>query len=232
MAKNVALILAAGSGTRMQGSTADKILAPIAGEPVVCYSVRAFISSGVCDQITIVYKDSQQRKNLEAAIAAIDFDYTWVQGGKERQDSVFNALLSQPDDCEYIFIHDCARPLISTKAIQDLYTSVKMHSASVLARPVSDTIKRVTSTKLDTPNELEDLDRSRLWAMETPQAFSYTKICEAYEQVIADKVSVTDDCAAASYVNIKCCIVTSDEPNPKITTASDLDYITWLVEQR
>ena len=73
MAKNVALILAAGSGTRMQESTADKILAPIAGEPVVCYSVRAFISSGVCNQITIVYKDAQQRKNLEAAIAAIDF---------------------------------------------------------------------------------------------------------------------------------------------------------------
>jgi len=231
MAKNVAILLAAGSGSRMQESTTDKILVPIAGEPVVCYSVRAFISSGVCDQITIVYKDPQQRKNLEAAIAAIDFDYTWVQGGKERQDSVFNALLSQPDDCEYIFIHDCARPLISAKAIQDLYGKVLIHSASILAHPVSDTIKRVTSSKLDTPNEIEDLDRSRLWAMETPQAFSYTRICEAYRKVIADKVSVTDDCAAATYVNLDCSIVTSEQPNPKITTAADLGYITWLVEQ-
>ena len=65
MAKNVALLLAAGSGSRMQESTADKILTPIAGVPVVCYSVRAFINSGVCNQITIVYKDSQQRENIE-----------------------------------------------------------------------------------------------------------------------------------------------------------------------
>ena len=232
MAKNIALLLAAGSSSRMQESTADKILAPIAGVPVVCYSVRAFITSGVCDQITIVYKDSQQRKNIEAAIAPIDFDYTWVQGGKERQDSVHNALQSLSKDCDFVFIHDCARPLISAKAIQDLNASVKMHSASVLAHRVSDTIKRVPSAKLDTPNEIEDLDRSHLWAMETPQVFSYTKISEAYSKVIADKVSVTDDSAAASYVNIDCSIVKSDEPNPKITTAADLDYITWLMEQR
>ena len=232
MAKNVALLLAAGSGSRMQESTADKILTPIAGEPVICYSVRAFISSGVCNQITIVYKDAQQRKNLEAAIASMDFNYSWVQGGKERQDSVHNALQSLSEDCDFVFIHDCARPLVCPKSIQKLYTSVKMHSACVLAHRVSDTIKRVPSAKLDKPNEIEDLDRSRLWAMETPQVFSYTKISEAYSKVIADKVSVTDDCTAASYVNINCCIVKNDEPNPKITTAADLDYITWLMEQR
>ena len=232
MAKNIALLLAAGSGSRMQESTADKILAPIAGEPVVCYSVRTFISSGVCDQITIVYKDSQQRKNLEAAIASIDFDYTWVQGGKERQYSVHNALQSLSKDCDFVFIHDCARPLVCRKSIQELYTSVKVHSACALAHRVSDTIKRVTSAKLDVPCEIQDLDRSSLWAMETPQAFSYTKICEAYSKVIADKVSVTDDCAAASYVNLDCSLVISDEPNPKITTAADLDYVTWLIEQR
>ena len=232
MTKNVALLLAAGSGSRMQESTADKILTPIAGEPVVCYSVRAFINSGVCNQITIVYKDSQQRINIEAAIASIDFNYSWVQGGKERQDSVHNALQSLSKDCDFVFIHDCARPLVCTKSIQKLYTSVKMHSACVLAHRVSDTIKRVPSAKLDIPCEIEDLDRSGLWAMETPQAFSYKKICKAYERVIADRVSVTDDCAAASYVNIDCSIVTSDEPNPKITTNADLDYINWLMEQR
>ncbi|HBO58083.1 MAG TPA: 2-C-methyl-D-erythritol 4-phosphate cytidylyltransferase [Opitutae bacterium] len=232
MAKNVALLLAAGSGSRMQESTADKILVPIAGEPVVCYSVRAFISSGVCDQITIVYKDPQQRKNIEAAIASIDFDYTWVQGGKERQDSVHNALQSLSKDCDFVFIHDCARPLVCPKSIQKLYTSVKIHSACVLAHRVSDTIKRVTSVKLDVPCKIEDLDRSSLWAMQTPQAFSYTKICEAYRKVIADKISVTDDCAAASYANLDSNIVTSAQPNPKITTAADLDYITWLIEER
>ncbi|MEC9227293.1 MAG: 2-C-methyl-D-erythritol 4-phosphate cytidylyltransferase, partial [Verrucomicrobiota bacterium] len=106
MAKNVALLLAAGSGSRMQESTADKILTPIAGEPVIGYSVRAFISSGVCNQITIVYKDAQQRKNLEAAIASMDFNYSWVQGGKKRQDSVHNALQSLSKDCDFVFIHD------------------------------------------------------------------------------------------------------------------------------
>jgi 2-C-methyl-D-erythritol 4-phosphate cytidylyltransferase len=232
MATNSALLLAAGSGSRMLGSVADKVLAPLAGEPAICHSVRAFIESGICDQLTLVYRDEAQRHQLQDALASIQFNYTWTLGGAERQESVYNGLLAQSADCNYIFIHDCARPLVSVESLRALYESVKEHSAAVLAHPVKDTIKRVAANHRMAPCELEDLDRARLWAMETPQAFAYNKILEAYKAVAAQQLQVTDDAAAAACIGLNCSIVANPQPNPKITTAADLSYINWLMEQR
>ncbi|MEM7789808.1 MAG: 2-C-methyl-D-erythritol 4-phosphate cytidylyltransferase, partial [Verrucomicrobiota bacterium] len=183
---NTAILLAAGSGSRMQGTVEDKILTRLAGLPLINHSISAFVKSGVINQFTIVYRDIEQRKALEAIVIQIelkDIPVKWIHGGSERQNSVYNALITQPENCEYVFIHDGARPLITATAIQDLHRAVLNGGAASLAHPVADTVKRIADPKQLFQTELEDLDRDRLWAMETPQAFAFNKILSAYENV-------------------------------------------------
>ncbi|MEM1223068.1 MAG: 2-C-methyl-D-erythritol 4-phosphate cytidylyltransferase, partial [Verrucomicrobiota bacterium] len=121
MRNNTAILLAAGSGSRMQGTVEDKILTPLAGLPLIGHSFNAFLKSGTTDQFTIVYRDALQKSALETIVTQIELKNTpvhWVQGGSERQDSVYKALIAQSESCEYVFIHDGARPLITIRALQ------------------------------------------------------------------------------------------------------------------
>lgn len=229
------ILLAAGSGHRMAGEVADKILVPLHGLPALCYSLRAFQEAALIDTYTIVYRDDAQKKALLEAVlqTSIRLDkILWVQGGQERSHSVENALAAQPPDCEYVFIHDAARPLVSNKSIQALDKAVRRDHAAVLAHPVTDTIKRIPQADQLISTELEDLQRDRLWAMETPQAFHYTKIRQAYQHVRANHLKITDDTAAAATIGLKTTIVPNAQPNPKLTTPHDLAYIEHILNKR
>ena len=229
-----AILLAAGSGSRMQGAVADKTLAQLNGLPVLCHSVRAFLASGCIDRLTIVYRDDAQKAELTAALSQIDLagaPLDWALGGDERQDSVYNALRIQPASCTHVFIHDSARPLVSAESIQALHTAVLRDRAAVLAHPVADTIKRITTAGQLEQTELEDLDRSRLWAMETPQAFALPDILKAYQHVHDSSLHITDDTAAAATIGLHTTLVPNNAPNIKITTPQDLSYAAWLLQQ-
>jgi 2-C-methyl-D-erythritol 4-phosphate cytidylyltransferase len=228
------LLLAAGSGSRMQGTVADKTLAQLNGLPVLCHSVRAFLASGCIDRFTIVYRDDAQKAELETALNQIDLQDTpldWALGGSVRQDSVYNALRIQPQSCTHVFIHDSARPLVSAESIQALHTTVLRDRAAVLAHPVADTIKRIPTAGQLEQTELEDLDRSRLWAMETPQAFALPDILKAYQHVHDSGLHITDDTAAAATIGLRTTLVPNAAPNIKITTPQDLSYAAWLLQQ-
>ncbi len=231
---NCALLLAAGSGARMQGSVGDKILAPLHGRPVFSHVLRAFAGSKALTIIAIVYRDSDQRERLAATLneSSIPQEVIWVQGGEERQQSVHKGLQALPSDASHTLIHDCARPLVSTTRIDQLIATVRADGAACLAHPVSDTIKRIASAGEIERTTLEDLDRDRLWAMETPQAFWHRDILQAYQYVHAHGLQVSDDCAAAACLRIQTTLIHNREPNPKITTAADLDYINWLLSSR
>lgn len=218
----------------MQGTVTDKTLAPLNGLPVLCHSIRAFLASGCIDRFTIVYRDAAQKAELEDALRQIDLQGTpldWALGGDERQDSVYNALRIQPEFCTHVFIHDSARPLVSTDSIQALHTAVLRDHAAVLAHPVTDTIKRIPTAEQLTQTELEDLGRSRLWAMETPQAFALPDILKAYQHVHDFGLRITDDTAAAATIGRNTTIVPNHAPNLKITTPEDLSYAAWLLQQ-
>ena len=218
----------------MQGTVTDKTLAPLNGLPVLCHSIRAFLASGCIDRFTIVYRDAAQKAELEDALRQIDLQGTpldWALGGDERQDSVYNALRIQPEFCTHVFIHDSARPLVSTDSIQALHTAVLRDHAAVLAHPVTDTIKRIPTAEQLTQTELEDLGRSRLWAMETPQAFALPDILKAYQHVHDFALRITDDTAAAATIGLNTTIVPNHAPNLKITTPEDLSYAAWLLQQ-
>lgn len=217
----------------MQGQVEDKILAPINGQPALVYSLKAFDRSCVINSYLIVYRDEIQKKAIEAIIAAHDFGHLEIQvvlGGAERQLSVMKALNAINENCDYVFIHDCARPCITTKAIKDVYSAVQEDQAASLAHPVVDTIKRTEAADELHKLSLEDLDRSRVWAMETPQAFAFKNILKAYQNVIKKKLTITDDTAALATIDLKTTLVPNKRPNPKLTTPSDLSYIEHLLK--
>jgi 2-C-methyl-D-erythritol 4-phosphate cytidylyltransferase len=221
MSRTAAILLAAGSGRRMQDAVPDKVLAPLAGRPVFAHSVAAFMTSGVADFYVIVYRDQPQMLRLSAYSPTPSVH---VRGGRERQDSVANALAALPADIEHVFIHDCARPLVRPEQLVGLHKIVRREGAVVLAHRVTDTIKvHSDSARLST------LDRSRLWAMETPQVFERGLIAKAYARVRAKGLRVTDDAAAVELLHHPVALLENPHPNPKLTTPADLPYLEFLL---
>ena len=239
MSRVAAILLAAGRGARMQDAVSDKILAPLAGRPVFAYSAAAFQASGVADFYAIVYRDTLQ---LHALMAYAPTPATFVHGGQERQDSVARALDALPGDIDYVFIHDCARPLVRAEQLIALHKIVRRENAAVLAHRVTDTIKeRLTpsSSKGRTAAQLRTLDgsrlrtfdRSRLWAMETPQGFSRELITRAYARVAAKKLRITDDAQAVELLGQPVALLENPHPNPKLTMPADLAYFEFLLSK-
>ncbi|HRJ48558.1 MAG TPA: 2-C-methyl-D-erythritol 4-phosphate cytidylyltransferase [Opitutaceae bacterium] len=220
MPRTAAILLAAGSGRRMQGAVADKVLAPLAGRPVFAHAAAAFITSGIADFYVVVYRDQRQMMNLSAYAPTPS---VLVRGGRERQDSVMHALAALPGDITHVFIHDCARPLIRPEQLVALHKIVRREHAVVLARRVTDTIKEHRGE-----GRLRTLERTRLWAMETPQVFDRDLITRAYAQVVARKLRVTDDAAAVELLRHPVALLENPHPNPKLTTPADLAYLEFL----
>ena len=221
MSRTAAILLAAGSGRRMDGVVPDKILAPLGGKPVFAHSASSFFRSGVVDTFIVTYRDQPQMVELSAYVPTPTL---FVPGGKERQDSVTAALAELPDDVRYVFIHDCARPLVSPEQLVALHKIVRREDAVVLAHRVTDTIKQHRGK-----GRLRTLNREKLWAMETPQVFSRKLICRAYARVAERKLTITDDAAAVELLKHPIALLENPYPNPKLTTPADLAYLEFLL---
>ncbi len=149
-----------------------------------------------------------------------------VHGGRERQDSVAAALAALPADIEHVFIHDCARPLVRPEQLVALHKIVRREHAVVLAHRVTDTIKEHRDDA-----RLRTLDRSRLWAMETPQVFSRELVVRAYARVAAKGLAITDDAQAVELLGHPIALLENTSPNPKLTTPADLPYLEFLLSR-
>ncbi len=221
MPRTAAILLAAGSGSRMQGAVADKVLAPLGGRPVFSYSAAAFMRSGVADLCVVVYRDQRQMLALSACAPTPSL---LVRGGRERQDSVMQALAALPPDIGHVFIHDCARPLVRPEQLVALHKIVRVEHAVVLAHRVTDTIKEHRDG-----GRLRTLPRARLWAMETPQVFSRDLITRAYARVVARRLAITDDAQAVEQLGHPIALLENPHPNPKLTSPADLPYLEFLL---
>jgi 2-C-methyl-D-erythritol 4-phosphate cytidylyltransferase len=231
MSRVAAILLAAGRGARMQDTVSDKILASLAGRPVFAYSAAAFQASGVADFYAIVYRDTPQ---LRALMAYAPTPAIFVHGGQERQDSVAHALDALPDDIDYVFIHDCARPLVRAEQLVDLHKIVRRENAVVLAHRVTDTIKELLAqipSQGHAASRLRTIDRARLWAMETPQVFSRELITRAYARIAAKKLPITDDVQAVELLGQPIALLENPHPNPKLTTPADFAYLEFLLSK-
>jgi 2-C-methyl-D-erythritol 4-phosphate cytidylyltransferase len=229
MSRTAVILLAAGSGKRMQGAVPDKVLAPLGGRPVFAHSAAAFITSGIADFYAVVYRDQRQMMELSCYTPTPS---VLVHGGRQRQDSVMNALAALPGDIAHVFIHDCARPLVRPEQLVALHKIVRRENAVVLAHRVTDTIKEhlmPRSSKSGDDARLRTLDRSRLWAMETPQVFARELIARAYARVQERGLHVTDDAAAVELLDHPIALLENPHPNPKLTTPADWEYLEFLL---
>lgn len=235
MHDDVAILLAGGRGARMDGAVADKILARIGGRPVFVHSLRAFLAADVVRRFVVVYRDAAQRDQLESLVRAgrVRPTIVWTAGGRERQNSVARGLraAARGGEPEHVFIHDCARPLVRPEALGKLADAVRRDGAACLAHRVTDTIKRAASRANSSRRlRLTTVDRNVLWAMETPQAFRWKLITDAYAVVAKRRLRITDDASALELAGRgRVTLVESPAPNPKITQAADLRIVAALL---
>lgn len=228
-----AILLAAGSGKRMQGVHADKVLAPLAGEPVLQWSARAFVESELIDGFVVTVRDTNQEMAVTRVLESSGLDLgvvRFVQGGAERCHSVVGALEELPAHVRHVMIHDGARPLVTPSAIRALHEQMLESGAAVLAHPVTDSLKR---THPDGPPEAyANVDRTGLWAMETPQAFARELVLDAYRTALAEGETPTDDAAPLIEQGYPVPLVANDSPNPKLTVPGDFAWAEFLLSRR
>jgi 2-C-methyl-D-erythritol 4-phosphate cytidylyltransferase len=223
---NVAILVAAGRGARMG---ADKLFLNVAGKPVVAHTWARFDEATSIDQIIVVV-----RAGMEKKFAAIAKEFKFkkkfeiVTGGAERQDSVWAGLEAVPPRSAIVAIHDAARPCVNNDLITATVKYAEETGAAVAAHPVTDTIKESADGRLIQKN----LDRSQLWAMETPQTFRLDVIRRAIAAARAKKMKFTDDTASCELIGQPVRLVSSIAPNPKVTVPGDLPIIEALLASR
>lgn len=220
-----AIIVAAGKGTRM-GPNVDKLFLELNGLPVVAHTWRRFEHAKCIDEIVLVVRDGMQDAFAELAKSQnFRKKFQLVAGGQERQDSVWNGLASLSPETEVVAIQDAARPCTSERLISATVEAARETGAAVAAQPVTDTIKESADGKFIQ----RTVDRSRLWAVQTPQTFRVEIIRRALAEVRTRGLAVTDDTAACELIGQPVKLVHLNEPNPKVTRPEDLGYVESLL---
>jgi 2-C-methyl-D-erythritol 4-phosphate cytidylyltransferase len=217
-----AIIVAAGESRRMNG--VDKILTPLAGKPVLEWSIEAFQKNARIDRIILV----NSQKNL-ASVRCLVVDKKWTKvaevclGGERRQDSVA-AGLKLLEQCDWVVIHDGARPLLTQDLIERGLAAAQETGAAVAAVPVTDTIKLAGDDQF----VIETPPRSNLWSVQTPQVFRFDLLQTAYHQARGD---VTDDSSLVEKAGGKVKLYLGSYANIKITTPHDLAVAELLIKE-
>ncbi|MEB3332511.1 MAG: 2-C-methyl-D-erythritol 4-phosphate cytidylyltransferase [Synechococcaceae cyanobacterium] len=220
------LIAAAGSGRRM-GARGNKLLLPLAGRPVLHWTLQAALDCGAIHWIGVVGQplDEAPIRALVDALLAGRSDpapVCWIRGGETRQESVSCGLSALPAEAEAVLIHDGARALVEPalleRCVRALEQAVLEGAGMVAAAPVSDTIKQVDERGLITATP----DRSGLWAAQTPQGFGVAQLRQAHERAAREGWSVTDDAALYERLGLPVRVLEAPSSNIKLTTPFDL----------
>jgi len=208
------------------GTKVDKLFLELDGCPIIAHTWRRFEEAASIDEIVMVVREGMQPAFAEVA-RKFNFrkKFNLVAGGKERQDSVWNGLTALSTGTEIVAIQDAARPCTSQTLIAATIEAARQTGAAVAAQPVSDTIKESADGEIVT----RTLDRSRLWAVQTPQTFRVEIIRDALAEVRRRKLLVTDDTAACELIGQPVKLVVSTDPNPKITRPEDLPIVGVLL---
>ncbi len=206
-----AILVAAGSSQRMGF---DKLAAPLAGMPVLRKTLEAFLAAETISEVVVVCPP--ERWDL------LGGEFTKpvrrVDGGATRQDSVMAGLAALSLESALVAVHDGARPLVSPEDIDRCVMAADRDRAAALARRVTETLKRSDTLDYST----EGVPRDHLWFMETPQVFEIPLLVDAYTDIEARGLTVTDEVSVLEAVGVRVKFVESTRPNIKITTPADL----------
>ena len=219
-----AIVLAAGRSTRMGGGP-NKQFIELSGQPLIWYSLTAFEQCPAVAEIVIVsrpdYIDAaRQLAGQFKKVSAI------VEGGVERQNSVWNGLEKVTGTT--VAVHDGARPLVTPALIEATIASAQQHGTGIAATKVVDTIKEATADKTVT----RTVDRTKLWAVQTPQTVRTDLLRQAYGKVLGQGIIVTDEAAAVELLGHSVHLVETPFLNLKVTTPDNLPVVEALLRAR
>lgn len=221
------IILAAGVGKRMASTTSKQYL-KLKDNFLLSYTLKNLKLALPEARLVLVYKKEDEALLLKSIVEAglNKDDIVFALGGKERQDSVYEGLKALPEEVDKVFIHDGARPFVSSELVERLLSDYDRKKAVIPALPVKDTIKTVTDTKLVE----KTLERAKLFLVQTPQLFDKSLILACHEKAKKEGFLGTDDASLLEHYGHEVAMVLGDEKNQKITVKEDLSWAEWRLE--
>ncbi len=229
MIKKAVIIPAAGSGVRL-GADIPKPFIELAGIPILQRTLMPFLQMVGMRQIIISTSGDWVESCIKISenLNADHLEIKVVEGGKERQDSIKNALENVRDDIELVAVHDAVRPFVTPDQISECFKVAEKFDGAVLGVPAKDTIKKIDTEGLvsETPN------RSFLWQAQTPQVFKKTILQKAYESAVLEGFIGTDDASLVERINGRIKMVEGSRENLKITYPVDLRIAELIVGEK
>lgn len=213
----LAVIPAAGMGLRMGGTTPKQFLS-LEGVPIFVHTLRKFATSDAIDDIFLALRAEE----MERAQKDIDREHftkpvRLVAGGPTRQETVARALSQAPPTTEVVVVHDAVRPFVELDMIQRIVASARQEGAAIFGIPSVDTVKQVERQLI-----LGTIPRERIVLAQTPQAFRYDMIREAFARAAADDFNGSDESSLVERLGVNVRILMGSDRNIKITKPSDL----------
>ncbi len=225
----VAIVPGAGKGKRMGNNGENKLFINIKGKPILYYTLLKLENCNLIDEIYLVLdKESLKKRQREIQNFNLKKLKKIIPGGKTRGESVYNGLKELKVDAEIVVVHDGARPFISQEKIEEVIKSAQNSDASILAIPLSDTLKEVSP---DGYIE-KTLPREKYVRVQTPQAFKTSILMEAYKKIgKAMEFKNTDEAYLVEKMGYKVKVVWGEYKNIKITTPFDLKLAKLIIEE-
>jgi 2-C-methyl-D-erythritol 4-phosphate cytidylyltransferase len=230
--KVAAIVAAAGLGVRMHQDT-PKTYLQLAGKPILIHTLEVFERVSEVHEVLVVVHPEDLEFCQEEVIDPYPLKKVLrlVPGGKERQDSVYNALKvlwKKEDELDVVLVHDGVRPLVSPAQVRQVVTAARRYGGAILGIPCQDTLKRVNSRK----EIIATVDRRELWQVQTPQAFRAALLWRAYQQAMDRSFYATDEAALVEAMGDTVVVVPSSPLNLKITTPDDLKMAEAILSLR
>ncbi len=222
----LAIIPAAGSGTRMGSGTPKQFLA-LEGVPIFVHTLRKFIASDAVDDILLALRPEEMTR-AQAEIDREKFPSPphITPGGSTRQETVGLALKQAPPGTEIVIVHDAVRPFVEPEMIRRIVDAARNNGAAIFAVPTVDTVKQVEHQMI-----MGTIPRERIALAQTPQAFRYDLICEAFERSRSEGYHGTDESSLIEHLGGKVAVLMGSDRNIKITKPSDLPLARLYIAQ-
>jgi len=213
-----AVVPAGGLGTRM-GGTVPKQFLNLNGKPILYYTLKALQESGLISELILVVPKKEYGNACDQWLGKPEIVAKVVVGGAKRQDSVYNGFCEVSRESEIVLVHDGVRPFLSHKMIRETINAAREYGAAITAIPVHDTIKRVDASGLVS----QTVERENLWRVQTPQAFQYKILNEAFKKANSEKFYGTDEGTLIEHLGAPVKVIEGSEKNIKITQPEDLE---------
>ena len=227
MPKTVAIVPAAGAGVRMGGDCAKQYL-HLEGRPILAVTLEALQKCSMLDAIVLVVPPEDVRYCQKEIVEKFRiFKVKKVApGGKRRQDSVRMGLEALGDPCDLVLIHDGVRPMVKPDLVEAVIQTALRHRAAIAALPAKETVKAVNNHHQVTAT----YDRTKVWMVQTPQAFYYEDILKAHREALENGFDeATDDAFLIEKAGMPVSVVPGSERNIKVTTPHDLALAQFLL---